>query len=86
MGIRNVPLVYVIRDEIVNGTSNYFEADQLYYTETGSIEAELVQKASHSHPLFREDSAKLYFDLEEDICGTVYAGSIQPFQRKRDGR
>ena len=86
MGIRNVPLVYMIRDEIVNGTPNPFEADQPYYTETGSIEAELVQKASHNHPLFREDNAKLYFDLEEDIRGTVYAGRIKPFQRKRDGR
>ena len=53
---------------------------------TGLVEAELVERASHAHPLFREDNAKVYFYLEEATRSTSYATSVKSFQRRKDGR
>ena len=52
----------------------------------GSIEEELIARASHVHALFREDNGLVYFKLEAATRGTSYAASIKPFSRARDGR
>ena len=36
--------------------------------------------------LFPDESALVYYKLEEATRGTSYADSIKPFQRKKDGR
>ena len=53
--------------------------------EHGSVEAELIARASHAHALFHNDNSDLYFLLEEATQSTQYATSIKPFQRRRDG-
>eukprot|EP00957_Ditylum_brightwellii_P075759 5757806-Ditylum_brightwellii.AAC.1 len=35
-----------------------------------SIEEELVAQASHTHPLYHEDNAAVYYYLEEAVQGT----------------
>ena len=47
---------------------------------------DLVERASHTHGLFREDNASLYFKLEEATRGTTYAATINPYQRTKNGR
>ena len=86
IGVRNVPLAYVIREQVVPDSPEDLVPDQPYSRVAGSIEAELVQQASHSHGLFKDDNTELYFKLEEAVRGTIYANSIRPFQKKRDGR
>ena len=54
--------------------------------EAGSVEKELIARASHNHPLFREDNGLVYFKLEAATRGTAYAASIKPFQCARNGR
>jgi hypothetical protein len=44
-----------------------------------SVEAELIARTSHAHPLFRDDNALLYYLIEEATRGTGYAASIKPF-------
>jgi hypothetical protein len=50
------------------------------------VEAELIARSSHQHPLFRGDNANVYHYLEEATRSTSYAASIKPFQRTKDVR
>ena len=47
---------------------------------------DMIMRASHDHALFREDNAKVYFKLEEATRSTMYAASIKPYQRSKNGR
>jgi len=87
VGARTIPLVYVIRAEpAVPAAAPALENNKPHSTIHGSVEGELVARASHDHPLFREDNSKVYFFLEEALRGTSYAPSLSPFQRRKDGR
>ena len=87
IGVRMIPLIYVIRTEVVvPAAAPALENNQPHSTEHGSVESELIARASHTNPLYRDDNGKVYFYLEEATRATVYAASIKPFQRGRDGR
>ena len=62
------------------------EANKPHSTEHGSIEAELIARASHDHELYKEDNGSVYYHLEVATRGTIYSASIKPFQRGKDGR
>ena len=87
VGSRTIPLAYVIRENVaVPVLAPALANGRPHSTEHGSVEGELIARASHDHPLYREDNAQVYYLLEEAIRGTSYAPSIKPFQRKKDGR
>ena len=87
IGIRLIPLSYVIRtDEAVPPVCPAQATNQPYSEEHGSIEGDLIARASHNHGLFRSDNADVYYKLEEATRGTTYANSIAPFQKSKDGR
>ena len=87
VGRRNIPLSYVVRDnESVTNPAPPLLEDKPYSQEHGSVEGELVARASHSHPLFRSDSADVYYHLEAATRNSEVAASLKPFQRKKDGR
>ena len=77
MGSRTVPLSYVIRkDAVVTDIAPPLAAIigwgvYPYLTEYGSVERELVARASHSHALFRNDNAQVYHYLEEATRSTA---------------
>ena len=54
--------------------------------ELGLVEKELIACATHTHPLYPDDNASLYFYLEEATRSTIYISSIQPFSWCKDGR
>ena len=84
IGNHNILLVYIIHDEPnPPAAAPPLAVGQLI--EHGSVEAELIAQASHTHALFRDDNSDLYFLLEEATRGTQYAASIKPFQRTKDG-
>jgi hypothetical protein len=86
-GVRSIPLIYVTREnEAVPVAISPLAAGQPHSVEAGSVEEELIARASHNHPLFREDNGLVYFKLEAATRGTSYAASIKPFQRARNGR
>jgi hypothetical protein len=60
--------------------------NQPHFSEHESVTRELVARASHEHALFRDDNASVYHYLEEATRTTAYAASINPFQRRKDGR
>jgi len=80
-------LAYMIReDETPPAAAPALEPGQPHLQEHGSIELELVAFVSHTHALFRDDSATIYYKLEEATRSTQYAASIKPFQQNKDGR
>ena len=86
IGIRCVPLSYVIRDEVVPPPITPAAPTQAYTLEHGSLEADLVARVSHNHGLFRNDNKAVYFKIEEATRTTQYASSIKTFQRRKDVR
>ena len=87
IGARMIPLAYVVRiDPQVPGLAPTLAPNQPHSTEHGSVEGELIARASHTHALFRDDNSVVYYHLEEATRGTSYAASIKPFQKVKDGR
>ena len=81
IGNHNIPLAYIIRDEPnPPAAAPPLAPGQPHSTEHGSVEAELIAWALHTHALFCNDNSDLYFLLEEATRGTQYATSIKPFQ------
>jgi hypothetical protein len=73
IGVRTIPLYYVIREEVqVPAVAPPLATDQPHSTKHGSVEAELIVRSSHQHPLFRGDNANVYHYLEEATRSTSY--------------
>ena len=80
-----IPLAYVTRkNEDDPAVVPPLQIGQLHSEEHGSIEGELVACASHTHALFRDDNAAVYYALEEATRSTSYAASMKPFQRSKN--
>ena len=87
IGVRNVPLSYVLRRSAdVPAAVPALAPDQPHTAEHGSVEADLVERASHTHPAFSDDNKEVYYLIEEATRGTMYATSIRPFTRTKNGR
>ena len=77
IGGRMIPLAYVIQiDPQVPGMAPPLAANQPHSTEHGSVEGELIARATHTHALFRDDNSVVCYNLKEASRGTSYAASI----------
>ena len=86
-GVRDVPLLYVIRDEVeVKPEADDPLEGSHAYGSSGSVLDELIQRISHTHPLFKSDNASVYSMLEEATRGSIYASSIKTYARNKNGR
>ena len=87
IGCRMILLSFVIRPEnAVPVIAPPLARGQPFSTDHGSVEGELVARASHTHALFRDDNALVYYLLEEATRDTTFSASIKPFQRNKNGR
>jgi hypothetical protein len=87
IGVRMIPLSYVTREKVeVPAACPALKANKPHSELHGSVELDLVNRASHDDPLYDADNTKVYFFLEEATRGTQYAASIKPYQRSKDGR
>ena len=86
-GVRKAPLSYVIREEEEVPTE---VEDPLLqgraHGSSGSVINEMIKRLAHDDPLYRSDNALVYFMLEELTRGMVYASTIKPFSKAKDGR
>ena len=81
-----IPLAYVTRkDEDVPAMAPPLQAGQRHSEAHGLIEGEMIAWALHTHAMFRDDNAAVYYALEEATHSTSYAASIKPFQRTKNG-
>ena len=86
IGVRMIPLAYITRKgEDVPAMAPPLLAGQLHSKVHGSIEGEMIVWASHTHAMFQDDNAAVYYALEEATRSTLYAASIKPFQRMKNG-
>ena len=87
IGVRVIPLAYIIHtNSDVPIPVPPLAPNQPHSDTHGSIEYDLVERASHEHPLFMDDNSEVYLKLEEATHGTTYAASIKPFQCAKNGR
>ena len=87
VGVRCVPLSYDIRLVVVPPVPiSGLAPNQAYSLEHGSLEEDLIARASHNHGLYKDDNKEVYFKLEEATRSTTYADTIKPHQLSKDGR
>ena len=86
-GVRSAPLMYVIRenDQVQPEAEDPLPAGSPFGA-SGSVVDELINRLTHVDPLFKSDNAMVYSLLEEATRGSVYAPTIKPFARRKDGR
>ena len=71
-------MIYVARELIeVANVCPALATVKLSSEEHGSIEDDLIARASHNHGLFRDDRAEVYYNLDKATRGTTYADSIK---------
>ena len=87
VGVQTIPLSYVIRaDTDVPAATPALAPGQPHSTEHGSVEDELVARASHTHAVVRDDNATVFHHLEEATRSTFDAASVKPYQHAKNGR
>ena len=87
VGSRQVPLSYVIRsDADVLLIAPPLRANYPYSEEHGGLQEELIARATHDHPLFSFDNARVFSYLEEATRGTVPGASMKGYIRRKNGR
>jgi hypothetical protein len=86
IGVHTIPLAYVIRPEATVPTIGAQAAGTTHSVQHEAIDADMITRASHGHPLFKEDISSVYYKLEEATRVTSYAASIKPYQRMKNGR
>ena len=86
-GVRNSPLSYVICEDAVvpNEVDDPLSLNKAYGS-SGSVVEELIKRMKHEDPLFKTDNGIVYYMLEEASRGTIYATTIKPFARNKDGK
>jgi hypothetical protein len=84
IGVRMIPLAYVVRADIVPPPPAALATNFPYSADHGSVKGEMIARASHNHPLFRDGNSAVYYLLGEATRGTTYAPTIKPFQRAKN--
>ena len=82
-----IPLPYIIRSEVErpNPCPDIAEGKP-HAAIYASIEEELIARAPHTGPYYRENNQAVYFKVEEALRSTAIASSIKPFQSAKNGR
>ena len=86
-GVRDAPLLYIIRenDDVPTEMEDPLLPERAY-GQSGSVVAELIKRMNYSDPLFKSDNGLVYSMLETATRGTIYATIVKPYSRTKDGR
>ena len=85
VGVRNCPIVNVIDERKANSSRPALARKQPHSEEYVSVESDLVKLLSWDHPLFKNDSNKVFDSMERALIGTPYASTIVRFCKAQDG-
>jgi hypothetical protein len=86
LGVRDIPLAYVIRQDAVPPAAPTLRANRPYSAVHESVVKELIARASHTHTLYENDNEEVYNHLELALRTTQYAATLSPFKRRKNGR
>ena len=85
-GVREMPLIYVICDEVaVMPEANDPLNGRNAYSASGSVLNELIERIDHNDPLFKTDNWHVFSLLEEATRGSVYASTVKSFSNTKNG-
>lgn len=87
-GVRMTPLSYVIREnvEVAPEDTAPLIPNNAYSQVAGSVLNELINRLDHNNPLFATDNNSVYSALDDATRGTIYAATIKPYARTKNGR
>ena len=85
-GVRKVPLSYVIREEVTvkPEADDPLEVGKAHGA-SGSIIQDLINRSSHTHPLYQTDNSTVYSLIKEAARSSRFLTTIRPFERRKDG-
>ena len=87
ISVRMTVLAYVMQDEVtVDIVCPPLKTDQPFTEDHGSVDDDLIHCTLHSHGLYIDDNASVYFKFEEVTRDIAYTTLINPYQKKKDGR
>ena len=86
LGVRKIPLSYVIRDNVLPAPIEPQAVGSATGPTYSSIAEELIMCTPHTGDSYDEDNAKVYQILQDLVGGTSFESSIKSYQRTRDGR
>ena len=65
IGVHMIPLAYIIQSDVqVPAAAPALENNQPHSLEHGSIQLELIARASHMHAFYQDDNSTVYHYLE----------------------
>ena len=87
-GVRNCPVSYVIREEVAvpAEVDDPLAPGFAFSNTSGSVLNKMIRRLDHIDPLYRTDNSTVYAMLETATRSTIYASTIKPFSRTKDGR
>ena len=88
IGKRGIPLYYVERPESAfEPVPPALLTDQAYSDEHGSVESEMIARASHNHALYSLDNRDVFDRMERATRGnSTFAGTLTAHRRRKDER
>eukprot|EP00587_Corethron_hystrix_P009473 CAMPEP_0113318656 /NCGR_PEP_ID=MMETSP0010_2-20120614/13143_1 /TAXON_ID=216773 ORGANISM="Corethron hystrix, Strain 308" /NCGR_SAMPLE_ID=MMETSP0010_2 /ASSEMBLY_ACC=CAM_ASM_000155 /LENGTH=371 /DNA_ID=CAMNT_0000176013 /DNA_START=610 /DNA_END=1725 /DNA_ORIENTATION=- /assembly_acc=CAM_ASM_000155 len=92
LGVRKVPLIYVLCkkvavENIVNAPLPAIATSNLSYAaKYDSFHEEMIGCSSHDHPTYSADNKHVFTIINEALADTIYATSVKPHSRKKNGR
>ena len=85
-GCRDVPLAYVVRSIETPPAVDARVTRRPYGASAGSVNNELIARASHTHEMFVHDNNRVYDLIEEALRTTQYSSTLAGFKRAKNGR
>ena len=86
IGVRGVPLIYVIREQDAPEPLDTLDNDVPYSEESGSLQKELERHLPHSGVGWDEDNAAVFDILLSALQTSSFVTSLKGFQSSQDGR
>ena len=86
LGVKNMPLSYVIWEHAVSGVPYYLVSNRPYGTGYTQLMDELIEHATHDGPAFAEDNVTVLSLLQGMLVDTSHMSSMKPFHITRDVR
>lgn len=81
---RGIPLSYMICEDVVAPAGDQLIQGQAYSQENGSITDKLIQRATHNHPLNKEDDCMLFDKLYNVFWGSEVETTITSKMKQID--
>ena len=98
-GVRKIPLTYIIRDDVavapeappagqIPDPSVTYDplVTDMAYGNSGTVLGDMIDRASHTHVLYKTDNAQVYSLIEQAARNSSFLSTIKSFEKRKNGR